>query len=231
MRARVLILMVATLLASAGCVESERPTASATPSPSSETLTQRYELTPRVCEAIDFNLLEPIFNEATEPVEVRDQPRQGWMNSGNFLYKGGVKCSQMYGTGQERKILLVVHLAMYESAVGSRLAYDSRFGYDSRSDNYKRAVEGSLPVGVELMSHLLDNSYSVYVCDGNLFAQIDVLVMGDGRLADEGLAQSAPPAVDAFANHVIERLRADFTTGRAGAAGRPTATECSNRGR
>jgi hypothetical protein len=165
-----------------------------------------------VCEAIDFSSLESIFNEATEPVDVRDRSGIGWLNSDNFLYTGGVECWQLYGTGQETAILLIVRLATYESAAGPRLAYESRFGYDSRSEHYQRSVEGSLPVGVELMSHLLGDGYNVHVCDGNLFAHFDLLVMGDGRLADEGLAQTAPPAVDAFANHVIERLRADFTT-------------------
>jgi hypothetical protein len=192
-----------------GCTASERATGRPTPTPSGDALTHDYQLTPDLCTAVDFGQLESAIGYATQPgIEIRAESRSsGWSTTDNFLYTGGVQCWQPYGpTAEEQAAELFLVAATYQSAAGPRIAYDIRKHQDS-------VALGWLPVGVETMSHgWTGGTYVVYVRDGNLFAEIRMIIYDDQWRRD---ARRVPPlaaAMNLFANHVMERLRAEFTT-------------------
>lgn len=200
-----LLAAVLPLVAACASTAPVRPGPGPTSTASAEVLSHRYRLTDKVCSVVDFSLLGEILPRSARVDSLVEDARTAQHPYTNFLYAGGMECWEFYEI-QDEKFNVRVIAAMYETGAGPLIPYNT-LGYDLSFP------EATLPVGVDRVGHGFAPAdptydtpaeYAVRIADGNLYAGVSVDL-------PRGWEQKAQPLVVGFANHVMERLRADFT--------------------
>ena len=192
--------LTVVLFGLAGCGSSGQTTTAPSPTASAEVLTHRYRVAPEVCVVFDFAALEGVLRKP----RIAGPQVGDWHQPANFLFTGGLRCTQLYGANLAAEAVSVYfNMATYKSATGARLAYDTRL--------FKDSTGGSLPAGVELTSSSSDeDSYVRSVLDGNMFAQIDVNILPTKRPGPKVSMPDLVRLMDELVNEAIVRLRKDF---------------------